>query len=120
MAAKETTTSKRGALRLSGYDRPLSYRTDYDDGEARLVNISTSGCAIYKTSTELADNDKILISFALEDPKAPVQIQATVIRAEGEGYGLQFLHVEDDLKGRLIRFFAQENRRQKRDTINII
>ncbi len=120
MAAKETTSSKRGALRLSGYDRPLSYRTDYDDGQARLVNISTSGCAIYKTSTELSDNDKILLSIVLEDPKSPVQIQAIVIRAEEDGYGLHFQHMDDELKGRIIRFFAQENRRQKRDTINII
>jgi hypothetical protein len=120
MASKETTSSKRGALRIPGYDRPLSYRTDYDDGEAELVNISTSGCAIHKTSTELSDNDKILLSIVLDDPKSPIQIQASVIRAEGDGYGLHFLHMEDDLKGLLIRFFAQENRRQKRDTINII
>lgn len=113
MATKETTTSKRSALRFSGYNRPLTYKTDHEDGEARLVNISSNGCAINGATTPLMQNDKLLLSIALDEPENPVQIQAKVIRAEDNNFGLYFLNLTEEVKQRLTIFFAKENRLRK-------
>lgn len=91
----------------------LSFKTDYDDGEALLVNISTSGCAIRDARPALQTEQKVLVSLALDNPNNPVFIRAHVIRAEGSGYGLQFHHLEENVKRRLVRFFARETRLHK-------
>ncbi len=108
-----TSSSKRTALRWSGFNKPLTYKTDYDDGEAQLVNISTSGCAIRSVTTELHIDQKILITISLDTPEQQVQTQARVIREEGKEFGLQFLLLDEDAKQQLFRYLAQENRRQK-------
>lgn len=113
MVNTETTTSKRGALRFSGYDRRLTYKTNYEDGEARILNISTSGCAISGNTTSLDLNEKVLLSLPLDKPDELVQIRAKVIRVDADNFGLQFIHLEDATKQRLIHFFAKENRRRK-------
>ncbi len=113
MATKETTTSKRSALRFSGYDRPLTYKTDYENGEARLVNISSNGCAISGATTPFMADDKLLLAIALDDPENPVQIQAKVIRVEDNNFGLHFLNLAEEIKQRLTIFFAKENHLRK-------
>lgn len=113
MATNETTTSKRGALRFSGFDRPLTYKTDFEDGEARLVNISSNGCAITGATTPLMADDKLLLALPLDDPESPVQIKAKVIRSESDNFGLHFLSLPEDLKQQLTIFFAKENRLRK-------
>lgn len=110
------TSSKRTALRWSGFSKSLTYKTDYEDGEANLINISTSGCAVRNVSTELQISQKILLTISLDTPEQQAQVQARVIRIEGEDFGLQFLHLEEDVKQQLFRYFAQENRRQKTTT----
>lgn len=115
MAGAESTTSQRGALRFPGGDRLLNYTTDYEDGEARLVNISRSGCAISKATTDLQLGQKLLITLHLEEPEKQLQIQAAVLRVQTDGIALQFLHLEEKTTRHLLRFFAKENRRQKHD-----
>jgi len=113
MADTATTGSRRSALRFSGYDRAITYLTDYDEGQALLVNISTSGCAIYQASAELYVDQKLLVCLMLDNPEKPLYVRAVVIRAEGGSYGLQFQHIEENSKRRIIRFFARETRRRK-------
>lgn len=120
MSAIQTTTSKRDVLRFSGYRKSLSYKTDYEDGEAQLVNISTGGCAISDATIELTVDEKLLISFALENPEKLVEIQAVVVWADTDVFGLKFQHMEGSLKHRILRFFAQENRRQKNRNSNTL
>jgi c-di-GMP-binding flagellar brake protein YcgR len=107
------TGSKRSALRFAGFDRLITFRTDYDEGEARLVNISTSGCAIHQASLPLEVNQKLLVSLVLDSPSNPLHIRSMVIRANDGNYGLQFQHVEENVKRKLIRFFARETREKK-------
>lgn len=107
------TGSKRSALRFAGFDRLISFRTDYDDGEARLVNISSSGCAIHQATLPLAVNQKLLVMLVLDSPGNPLHIRAVVIRVDDGNYGLQFQHVEEHLKRKLIRFFARQTREKK-------
>lgn len=113
MADAASTTSQRGALRFPGGNRLLNYKTDYEDGEARLVNISRSGCAISEATTELQIGQKILITLNLDAPEKQLQIQAAVLRVQADGIALRFLHPEEKTTRHLLRFFAKENRRQK-------
>lgn len=113
MADAVPTSSRRSALRFRGYDRPVTFKTDYDDGEARLVNVSTSGCAIQQPTLELQMEQRLLLSLELDGPDKTIHIRAIVIRLEPELVCLQFQHVEDNTKRRLVRFLAQETRRRK-------
>lgn len=115
MADSGNTSSQRGALRFPGGARLLNYKTDYEDGEARLLNISRSGCAISEATTELHIGQKILIILNLEEPEKQLQLQAAILRVQTEGIALQFLHLEEKTTRRLLRFFAKETRRQKND-----
>ena len=115
MADAVMAGSKRSALRFSGYDRPVTFKTDYDDGKARLVNISTSGCAMRRVVPELHPEQKLLLSIELDTPGKPLDIRAVVIRIEPEIFCLQFQHVEESIKRRIVRFFAQETRRRKNE-----
>jgi len=116
MADAATTGSKRSALRFSGFDRPVTFRTDYDDGAAQLVNISTSGCAIHRATQELEVAQKVLLTFELDSPSNPLHIRAVVIRNEADNIALQFQNSDENIKRRIVRFFAKETRRQKSES----
>lgn len=105
--------SKRSALRFPGYDRHLTFKTDYEDGEAALVNISSSGCMIRNPSCKLQLNQKILLTIALDEADNAIQIQALVKREDMGNFGLHFRLTDDQLKQQLARFFAQEHRRRR-------
>lgn len=113
MADTGTTGSKRSALRFAGYDRPITFRTDYDDGAAQLFNISTSGCAIHHVTLELEIEQKVLLALELDGSSNPLHIRAVVIRIEDGNIALQFQHTDENIKRRIVRFFAQETRLRK-------
>lgn len=111
-----STISKRSALRFSGYSRTVRYRTDYEDGEAKLLNISTNGCALTNITTELSVGEKVLFIIELANAEDQLQIQALVIRSgDGSSAALQFLRINDEVKHRILHFFANEIRRRAGD-----
>lgn len=111
-----TPISKRGALRFTGYNMTIRYRTDDEDGEANLVNISTNGCALENYSTELAVDEQILITIDLAEPDEQIQVQAVVVRLiENHSAALEFHRVNEDLKHRILHFCACELRRRNGD-----
>lgn len=103
--------TKRAALRFPGFNRFLRYRTEYDDGEGQLLNISTHGCAIVEMTIELAEQEKTLLILELDNPNDPLEIRALVTRVDGGSAGLQFQHLDDDAQHRIRTFFAAEKRR---------
>lgn len=109
-------SSKRSALRFSAFERHVSFKTEYEDGTARLVNISTGGCAIIHSSLELEPGEKILLAIELDSPTAPLSIRALVLRSDGDQYGLEFQYLDEAIKKRIFRYFAKENRRIKSST----
>ncbi|MFV0438121.1 MAG: PilZ domain-containing protein [Desulfopila sp.] len=114
MADEALRSSRRSALRFPGNDRPVFFRTDYEEGESRLVNISTGGCAMQKPTLELQKEQKVLLSLELDEPGQMVDFQAVVVRLNAELVSLQFLHVEEDIRRRLVLFFAREANRRNR------
>ena len=107
--------SKRGALRFDGFGKIVRYKTEFEDGQAALANISTSGCAIEQATVELEEREKILLIIPLGSADEEVEIQARVMRAEGNTAGLQFQRVSEVNKHRILHFFVQEKRRRARD-----
>jgi hypothetical protein len=117
MADEGIQVSKRSALRFAGHDRPITFRTDYDDGTAQLLNISTSGCAIHHVTLELEVAQKVLLVLELDSPLNPLYIRAIVNRLEDGGtIALVFKHTDEDIKLQIVRFFAKEARRRKSRT----
>lgn len=107
--------SKRGALRFAGHGIPIRYKTEFDDGQAALVDISTSGCAIEQSTVKLEPREKVLLVVPLGSHDDEVEIKAKVVRVEGDGAGLQFQRVSEVNKHRILHFFAQEKRRRARE-----
>lgn len=116
MADAGTHGSRRSALRFAGYDRSITFRTDYEDGTAQLTNISTSGCAMHHASLELEIKQPVLLTIELDSPSTPLSIRGVVIRIEGSNIALQFKNIDENIKRRIVRFFAKQTRLRKSGT----
>jgi c-di-GMP-binding flagellar brake protein YcgR len=102
--------SKRANLRFNGGLKPVSYKTEFEDGIAKLINISAGGAALIEASLPLSINTKILITLESLGTKTPFEIQALVLRAEGATFSVKFLLLEDTIKKDLIKYFARMTR----------
>jgi c-di-GMP-binding flagellar brake protein YcgR len=106
--------SKRSALRFDGYNKPIRYKTEYEDGHAVIVNISTGGCALDQATVELTERERILLTLTFDNPDDIVEIQALVLRSDGERAGLKFQRVSEVNKQRILHFFVSQTRDQKK------
>jgi hypothetical protein len=102
-------SSKRQALRFAGDDHPILFKTEFEDGEGLIANISARGCAIRAATLPLAFQEKILIALKMKDDEI-IEIGARVIRVEGETVAVQFIHLEEEDKLRIVKFFAGKQR----------
>ncbi|WP_163336956.1 PilZ domain-containing protein [Desulfopila sp. IMCC35008] len=105
--------SKRGALRFDGLKRPVRYKTEFEDGQAYIVNISTSGCALEQATVEFTERERILLTITFDSPDDTIEIQAKVVRAGQETTGLKFQRVSEVNKQRILHFFASLAREQR-------
>jgi c-di-GMP-binding flagellar brake protein YcgR len=112
--------SKRSALRFNGYNKPVRYKTEFEDGQATIVNISTGGCALDQTTVELTERERILLTITFDSPDNTVEIQALVVRSEKETAGLQFQRVSEVNKQRILHFFASQAREHKKRQSNLL
>ncbi len=100
-----TIRSKRLNLRFNGGQQSVTYKTEFDDGEAFITNISAGGAALQTATVPLSVNDRILLCIHLYEPEETIEIQATVVRSHEDTFSVQFQGTEEALKGRIIRFF---------------
>ena len=107
-------SSKRNALRYKCENETILIRTAYEDGEASLVNISTTGCAIQSPSATVSLDEKVLFTFSIEKEET-IQIQAKVIRIDNEEIGAEFTLIEPEAAELLRKHYAlmQRERKQK-------
>jgi hypothetical protein len=104
--------SKRSALRFLGGGLLVSYKTAYDEGEARLQNVSTEGCAIAQVSQSLSVDEKILVSIKMPGVESVFQAQGLVVRVEyGENTAIRFTLVEAEDQLLLRNYFAKSRRK---------
>lgn len=106
--------SKRGALRFRFKEEfQVSYKTAYKDGEALLVDVSTGGCAVRKPSEPVSVDEKILLSFIIQNLDEPLEIQSTCVRLDSDGFAVRFLGVDREEENRIVKLLAAECRANK-------
>ncbi len=108
--AQTTIKSRRLSLRFKCNDYPVTYKTEFENGEATLINISTSGAALAGVSLPLSVDEKILLSLELFNTEKPEEIQAIVVRTEEGQYSVQFRGITSEIKREILKFFIQKNR----------
>lgn len=108
--SRESNRSKRQALRFSAVDHPVSYKTEFEDGEGIIDNVSSGGCAISGPSVPLNIQEKVLIILKLEDDEEIFEIGARVLRVEKGHAALQFTDIDEHKSGQLVRYFARKQR----------
>ena len=97
---------------------PVSYKTAYDEGEARLQNVSTVGCALAQVSQSLQPDEKILISIKLPGVDSIFQAQGMVVRVANEEHtAIRFTLVEPEDQTLVRNYFA--NSRGKINTLTV-
>ncbi len=103
--------SKRSSLRFHFKEKLLvSYKTAYKDGEAFLVDISTSGCFVHGASVPVEVGEKILISVSIRNLDEPLEIQAVCARLDGDGFAVRFLGIDVAEENRLVKLLAAQAR----------
>ena len=102
--------SKRAALRFSCKDVLLNVKTAYDEGEARLLNISTAGCAFEEPSLTLALQEKVLISITFPEDGYVFEAQGMVVRQDLNSTAVYFTLVEKEDQVKMRNHFSKKMR----------
>lgn len=103
-------TTKRQALRFAPEQHQVRYKTEYEDGDATILNISSTGCALSETTTRLSKHEKILILLNLEEEKEPIEISARVVRIEETYIAFKFHFLTEENRKRMVYFFTNKQR----------
>ncbi|MCK5069698.1 MAG: PilZ domain-containing protein [Desulfocapsa sp.] len=102
--------SKRNALRLCCNSHVVTYKTAYDEGEACLINISSTGCLFECASLPLSVQEKILIRIKLEDEQSAIEAKAVVVRMDDKQIATEFIIVEPETQNLIRSYFTQKLR----------
>jgi len=104
--------SKRSAMRFPCSNQLVSYKTAYEEGQARLVNISNEGCAFEQPNLDLSTRERVLISIALPEEDNVFQARGEVVRVSDECTAVRFtlVEVEDQMKVR--KYFSKMMRKK--------
>lgn len=105
--------SKRLSFRFLCKQYPVKYKTAYLDGEGKLHNISTGGCAFFDLTQPLDVDEKILISIDLGATNTTFEAQGRVVRFEGGMVAVQYILIEPESE-RLIRDYFSSKLRKSR------
>lgn len=108
--AQKVKKSKRAALRFKFTNKPITYMANGQLGQATLQNISTSGCAVIKSSTQLTKNDQVLIVIKLTTCDRPLELKARVMRAGEAAFSVQFTDLEESFVSHFSTMLATELR----------
>jgi len=109
--------SKRRSLRINCQKREVRIRTNYEEGTAVLINISTKGCAVVESSLDPEIGEVVLISFSIEGgygETSLIEIQAKILRKEPQ-MAMQFTRIEPETESLILKFFLAEARALKKE-----
>lgn len=109
---KKKFRSKRSHYRFDGGETTVTFKTEFEDGTAKLINISAGGAALVESTLPLTVNTKILITIEDLEAKYPYELQAVVLRVDGSCFSVKFLLLEDDLQKDLLKYFARITRQR--------
>jgi len=111
-AARRSRKSKRNALRLSCNGHLVTYKTAYDEGQGRLINISSGGCVFESATLPVSVQEKVLISIKLEEKENMVEAKAVVVRATEDQFAVKFILIEPSTQSLIRTYFTQQLRRK--------
>lgn len=107
-------SAHRDGLRFLINQRPIEYSTPQEKGKGDLVDISTSGCSVQKSTLALSVDEELSMAIPLyqdHDTLSVFTMAAKVIRVEGNLFAVQFLDLDDDRKTLLYTFLTNEIQR---------
>ena len=107
---KQLKKSKRHALRHCCNNYTVKYKTAYEQGEARLINISSDGCAFESATVPLSLQEKIFFSFELEEKQNIIEAKAVVVRTDKNIFAVKFILIEPETQNLIRIYFAQKLR----------
>jgi PilZ domain len=106
---------KRNGLRFHLHRHEIVYKINGQEWQGRLVNISTSGCAVEaEQKQDLMNREVVLgLSFARQG-QAPLlfDIQAQVVREEGNVFAVKFINLNSPEKEQLWECLLYEAQRE--------
>lgn len=108
---KLTEFVKRDGLRFSLIDRTIEFCTDTARGEAKLLDISTSGCSIFSDIIlpEVGENISIMFPFLKgDDPEGKLQVKASVVREGENSFAVHFSGLGEEMKTLMLEQLRQE------------
>jgi hypothetical protein len=107
-------SAHRDGLRFLINQRPIEYSTPKEEGKGDLVDISTSGCSVRKSTLAVPVDEEVSMAIPLyqdHDTLSVFTVTAKVVRVEGNLFAVQFLGLDDDRKTLLYRCFTNEIQR---------
>lgn len=112
--AKLEDTIQRDGLRFIFHRKAVDYITGDVEGKGYILNISTSGCAVKRASTQpsVEAEIKIVIAFtAQNDSQETFTLKARVVRVEETGFAVEFTDFDNSRKEQLWNCFVDESQR---------
>jgi hypothetical protein len=107
--------SKRAALRFKFSNKQITYMASGQLGQATLQNISTSGCFVIKSTTQLTKNDQVLIIIELTEGEKPLELKARVVRVGDAEFSAEFTDIAESFIIRFSTILAREFRNCRSD-----
>lgn len=103
--------SKRSSYRFEGFLLPVQYRTAFEEGEAVLVTVSTSGCSLKAMTSELPVGEDVLVAFEIDDHEFPIEVKVRVVRESDGVIGAEFTMVDSEAKLAIRNYFSKRRRK---------
>src|SRR3712207_2290186 len=90
---RDTMQKDRRGRRLELSCRMFFFGADDFEGEATLVDLSTSGCKA-SSAIELHTGTLLKISLFLPDHRSPLRVEQAIVRwVDGQEFGLEFTSI---------------------------
>ena len=85
---------------------PLSFSVGSREGDGTMYNLSMGGCRAV-SDMEIPPNEYMRVRLYLSFTEVPVIVETAAVRwSAGKDFGLEFLVVDEEQKGRLQRFLT--------------
>ncbi|MDR3630207.1 MAG: PilZ domain-containing protein [Desulfocapsaceae bacterium] len=104
-------TAKRNGIRLTVNRLPVVYTINEQEGEGRILNLSTSGCAIAKPGTPVSENEEVSIKILFKDHTNSADefdVTGKVVRTAEDMFAVEFKDMDDEGKERLWKHLIDE------------
>lgn len=103
---------RRDGLRICLRDNLADYMTNSKKVKNRILDMSTSGCALEAGNVQPSIDEEIIMNFALRNQKTSLTeftIPAKVARIRNDMFAVKFMKLEDDQKDELWNCLLHES-----------